>query len=175
VQGLSEPNGQRGIRWKRLAVWAVGGAFFAAIMTTLWGVGVVRRGLSDYNPEWLAQSGNRGTVIRQAWSDYVLPFFPANILVGGVVGWLASFRRKRRLVLSLISGLGAVVAYSATGVFFVVLYLLTPGGGYSPEQGTFMLVLLVCPLLGITAAPLWIICSYFVLRLLKEPRLPGQG
>jgi hypothetical protein len=147
--------------------WIVGGALFGLIVTLVWGMGFIALKLlsyMNYNPEWLKADDNWLRVGLKQWQQWVAPFLPGAALAGAAAGYWARFRADNRLAVSLVAGVAPVVGYTATTTLLYVWTLFQPRGGYAAHQGMVVLLLLIGPFLGLTAAPAWVIIAYLLLR-----------
>lgn len=145
----------RGLSWHLR--WSVAGGSFGFLITVLWGVAFLALRLRSYNPEWLMLEGNLLHAVLRDSKQWVLPFLPAGVVSGAAAGCLVSFRPDSWLRATLIAGMAPVVGYALTTAVLFAAALPRWSGGYAAEQGMFVLMLLLGPVLGASAAPFWLL------------------
>ncbi len=131
--------------------------------------------LRNYNPEylWGAEQGWREETL-ETFGQWIVPFAPGCVLGGAFLAILIKWVRGHLGLSVLFGGCTPIIVFTLTSLVWLIVAVVSMrgSGGYSPDQGLVVLILLVGPMLSIPVIPLWIGAALLLRLGTREPKNP---
>lgn len=128
----------------------------------VWGTGFVFFRLGAYDLDVLREQGRLDELVSETLEGYVIPFVPGSGIALIMLGFVVAYGQLHLGLIALLYAFGGVAAYSVTTAIMFVRATAQGNAGYAAEQSSAILLLLVGPALGLTAAPLWAVAGFIV-------------
>lgn len=141
---------------RRTVVCVLRGMVAIAVAHLSWGVLLIGLGAGGLRFASDTRDPTIAAIAAQQWRDLIGPLYPTALLFGGALGYAAS-RRMLLLPPAVLGALAAPTAFLATAA--AALLIPRAGGGYAAEQGMAAILVVLAPLVGLSAAPFWALAT----------------